>query len=94
MKIHIPMLRNSKISLPPLNSKIFLRNLSTLDFFLSPSMIEPRSGWIPMHLGILHPGKNCGNNFTTSFFPMSRVIEARKEISSFTHEEDEKFSEC
>ena len=22
-------------------------------------MIEPRSGWIPTHLGLLHPGKNC-----------------------------------
>jgi hypothetical protein len=28
------------------------------------------------------------------FFPMSRVNDARKEISSFTQDEDEKFSEC
>jgi hypothetical protein len=28
------------------------------------------------------------------FFPMSRVNEARKEIGSFTQDEDEKFSEC
>jgi hypothetical protein len=28
------------------------------------------------------------------FFPMSKVNEARKEISSFTQDEDEKFSEC
>ena len=28
------------------------------------------------------------------FFPMSRVNEAQKEISSFTQEKDEKFSEC
>jgi hypothetical protein len=32
--------------------------------------------------------------FYNKFFPMSRVNEARKEISSFTQEEDEKFSEC
>jgi hypothetical protein len=39
--------------------QIFLRNLSTLDFFLSHFMIEPRSGWIPMHLAPSHPEKNC-----------------------------------
>jgi hypothetical protein len=32
--------------------------------------------------------------FYNKFFPMSRVNEARKEISSFTQGEDEKFSEC
>jgi hypothetical protein len=32
--------------------------------------------------------------FYNKFFPMSRVNEARKEISSFTQEEDEKFFEC
>jgi hypothetical protein len=32
--------------------------------------------------------------FYNKFFPMSRVNEARKEISSFTQDEDEKFSEC
>jgi hypothetical protein len=32
--------------------------------------------------------------FYNKFFPMSKVNEARKEISSFTQEEDEKFSEC
>jgi hypothetical protein len=32
--------------------------------------------------------------FYHRFFPMSRVNEARKEISSFTQDEDEKFSEC
>jgi hypothetical protein len=28
------------------------------------------------------------------FFPMSRVNEAQREISSFTQEKDEKFFEC
>jgi hypothetical protein len=32
--------------------------------------------------------------FYNRFFPMSRVNEARKEISSFTHDEDEKFAKC
>jgi hypothetical protein len=32
--------------------------------------------------------------FYNKFFPMSRVNEARKEISSFTQDEDEKFSKC
>jgi hypothetical protein len=32
--------------------------------------------------------------FYHRFFPMSRVNEARKEISSFTQDEDEKFFEC
>jgi hypothetical protein len=32
--------------------------------------------------------------FYNKFFPMSRVNEVRKEISSFTQDEDEKFSEC
>jgi hypothetical protein len=37
----------------------FLRNLPTSDSFLSHFMIEPRSGWTPMHLAPSHPGKNC-----------------------------------
>jgi hypothetical protein len=32
--------------------------------------------------------------FYNKFFPMSRVNEARKEISSFTQDVDKKFSEC
>jgi hypothetical protein len=32
--------------------------------------------------------------FYNKFFPMSKVNEARKEINSFTLDEDEKFSEC
>jgi hypothetical protein len=32
--------------------------------------------------------------FYNKFFPMSKVNEARKGISSFTQDEDEKFSEC
>jgi hypothetical protein len=32
--------------------------------------------------------------FYNKFFPISRVNEVRKEISSFTQDEDEKFSEC
>jgi hypothetical protein len=32
--------------------------------------------------------------FYNKFFPMSKVNETRKEINSFTQDEDEKFSEC
>ena len=32
--------------------------------------------------------------FYNKFFPMSKVNDARKEISSFTQDKDEKFSEC
>jgi hypothetical protein len=53
---HVKKFKKSK---PPLNFKIFLRKLSILDFFLSPFMIEPWSGWIPTLLGVLHPGKIC-----------------------------------
>jgi hypothetical protein len=48
-----------KKSVPPPNFKIFLRRLSTSDFFCSLFMIEPWSGWIPTLLDLLHPGKNC-----------------------------------
>jgi hypothetical protein len=34
------------------------------------------------------------SKFYNKFFPMPKVNEAQKEISSFTQEEDEKFSEC
>jgi hypothetical protein len=34
------------------------------------------------------------SKFYNKFFPMSRVNEARKEINSFTQEEEEKFFEC
>jgi hypothetical protein len=34
------------------------------------------------------------SKFYNKFFPMSKVNEARKEISFFTQEEDEKFFEC
>jgi hypothetical protein len=33
------------------------------------------------------------SKFYNKFFPMSKVNEARKEINSFTQDEDEKFSE-
>jgi hypothetical protein len=48
-----------KKSVPPPNFKIFLRKLSTSNFFRSPFMIEPWSGWIPTLLGLLHPRRSC-----------------------------------
>jgi hypothetical protein len=45
--------------LPQQSSKTSPRNLSILDFFLSPFMTEPLSGWIPWHLALLRLGKNC-----------------------------------
>jgi hypothetical protein len=38
--------------------------------------------------------KELLKQFYHRFFPMSRVNDARKEISSFTQDEDEKFTEC
>jgi len=45
-----------------------------------------------MH-GSITSWENLLNKFYNNFFPMSKVNECRKEISSFTQEEDDKFSE-
>jgi hypothetical protein len=44
-------------------------------------------------LGYITSRENLLNKFYNKFFPMSKVNECRKEISSFAKEEDEKFSE-
>jgi len=44
-------------------------------------------------LGSITSWENLLNKFYNKFFPMSKVNECRKEISSFAKEEDEKFSE-
>jgi hypothetical protein len=45
-------------------------------------------------LGSITSWEELLKQFYNKFFPMSRVNEARKEISSFTQYEDEKFFEC
>jgi hypothetical protein len=45
-------------------------------------------------LGSITSWEELLKQFYNKFFPMSRVNEARKEISSFTQDKDEKFSEC
>jgi hypothetical protein len=44
--------------------------------------------------GSITSWKELLKQFYHRFFPMSRVNDARKEISSFTQDEDEKFTEC
>jgi hypothetical protein len=44
--------------------------------------------------GSITSWKELLKQFYHIFFPMSRVNDARKEISSFTQDEDEKFTEC
>ena len=45
-------------------------------------------------LGSITSWESLLSKFYNKFFPMSKVNKARKEISSFTQEKDEKFSEC
>jgi predicted ribosome quality control (RQC) complex YloA/Tae2 family protein len=47
----------------------------------------------PTMLGSITSWENLLNKFYNKFFPMSKVNECRKEISSFIQEEYEKFSE-
>jgi hypothetical protein len=50
--------------------------------------------WLDSNMsGSITSWENLLNKFYNKFFPMSKVNECRKEISSFTQEEDEKFSE-
>jgi hypothetical protein len=45
-------------------------------------------------LGFITSWESLLSKFYNKYFPMSRVNEAHKKISSFTQDKDEKFSEC
>jgi hypothetical protein len=58
------------------------------------SLHDKAKAWLDSNmLGSITTWENLLNKFYYKFFPMSKVNEYRKEISSFTQEEDEKFSE-
>jgi len=56
------------------------------------SLHDRAKAWLDSNMYITS-WENLLNKFYIKFFPMSKVNECRKEISSFTQEEDEKFSE-
>jgi hypothetical protein len=59
------------------------------------SLHEKATEWLDsMAPGSITSWEELLKQFYNKFFPMSRVNEARKEISSFTQDEDEKFLEC
>jgi hypothetical protein len=59
------------------------------------SIYDRAAEWLDsLALGSITSWEELLKQFYHRFFPMSRVNEARKEISSFTQDEDEKFTEC
>ena len=62
---------------------------------LSPFSLHDRArAWLDSNTpGSITFWESLLSKFYNKFFPMSKVNECRKEISSFTQEEDEKFSE-
>jgi hypothetical protein len=59
------------------------------------SLHDKATEWLDsMAPGSITSWEELLKQFYNRFFPMSRVNEARKEISSFTQDEDEKFAEC
>ena len=80
--------------MPQPNSRISLKSQSILDFFLF-SLHDRATAWLDSNaLWSITSSESLLSKFYNKFFPMSRVNEARKEISSFTQEEEEKFFEC
>jgi hypothetical protein len=58
------------------------------------SLHDRAKAWLDSNMpGSITSWENLLNKFYSKFFQMSKVNEYRKEISSFTQEEDEKFSE-
>jgi predicted ribosome quality control (RQC) complex YloA/Tae2 family protein len=58
------------------------------------SLHDRAKAWLESNmLGSITSWENLLNKFYNKFFPMSKVNEYRKEISSFIQEEDEKSSE-
>jgi hypothetical protein len=66
-------------------------HLTLFLFFLHDRAMERLDSNAP---GSITSWEELLKQFYNKFFPMSRANEARKEISSFTQDEDEKFSEC
>jgi hypothetical protein len=57
------------------------------------SLHDRAKAWLDSNMtGSITSWENLLNKFYNKFFPMSKVNEYRKEISSFTQEDDEKFS--
>jgi hypothetical protein len=65
-------------------------NLRLFPFSLHDRATEWLDSMVP---GSITSWEELLKQFCNKFFPMSKVNEARKEISSFTQDEDEKFSE-
>jgi hypothetical protein len=63
---------------------------------LYPFSLHDRAmGWLDSNApGSITSWESLLSKFYNKFYPMSRVNEAQKEISSFTQEEEAKFSEC
>jgi hypothetical protein len=79
---------------PPQNFKNFYEEFVHLRLF--PFSLHDRATeWLDSNApGSITSWEELLKQFYNKFFPMSRVNEARKEISSFTQDEDEKFLEC
>jgi hypothetical protein len=66
--------------------------VSILDFSLFPLKVE--LAWLDSNTpGFITSLEGLLTKLHSKFFPMSTMNECRKKISSFTQEEDEKFSE-
>jgi len=67
----------------------------SVHLMLFPFSLNDRAkAWLDSNMpGSITYWENLLNKFYNKFFPMSKVNECRKEISSFTQEEDEKFFE-
>jgi hypothetical protein len=73
-------------------SKLFSKESVHLRLFPF-SLLDRAKAWLDSNtLGSITSWEILLNKFYNNFFPMSKVNECQKEISSFTHEEDEKFS--
>jgi hypothetical protein len=59
------------------------------------SLHDSAMDWLDSNaLGSIISSEDLLKQFYNKFFPMSKVNEARKDISSFTQDEDEKFTKC
>jgi Ser-tRNA(Ala) deacylase AlaX len=68
----------------------------TINLIITPKKSQKRvmKAWLDSNMpGFITSWENLMNKFYNKIFPMSKVNECRKEISYFTQEEDEKFSE-
>jgi hypothetical protein len=94
MKIHIPHVKKFKNICATTKLQNFSKESVHLRLF--PFSLHDRAmEWLDSNaLGSITSWEELLKQFYNKFFLMSRVNKARKEISSFTQEEDKKFSEC